>query len=76
VSDTVNLTIACDTRLARVLVDALRPLVEDGSLDVDIAMKIVASAVRIATVQHPELPEPPVRKTFGKRPVSYEWRRI
>lgn len=48
---TLELTIACDTRLAGVLIDALQPLVEDGTLDVESAAKIVASAVRIATIQ-------------------------
>jgi hypothetical protein len=47
----VNMTLACDTRLALILFDALHPLVVDGTLDAESATKIITSAVRIAAVQ-------------------------
>lgn len=47
----VELTFTCDTRLAQALLHALAPLVNDGTLDAEDATKIIASAVRIATVQ-------------------------
>lgn len=47
----VELALTCDTKLARVLLHALAPLVNDGTLDAEDATKIIASAVRIATVQ-------------------------
>jgi hypothetical protein len=43
----ISLRLTCDTRLARMLLDTLAPLVLDGRMDEGDLRKIVSSAVRI-----------------------------
>jgi hypothetical protein len=50
-AETVNITLACDTRLAAVLLEVLAPLVRRGVMDEACLLRIVTSAIRTVAVQ-------------------------